>query len=157
MFKINKLLNNLESYIDQASRTSHTISESNVGWHIVHCCLVIDSVCAAVLKSDPSKFKKKFSIKAFFVLLVNAFPRGKAKAPSFTRPSHELSNATILQSIQGSRKSIEALSNASKNQYFTHPIFGELNSKDTFKFLAVHTYHHEKIIKDILKAVFSGV
>ncbi len=151
MYKINKLLNNLESHIDHASRTSQTISEANVGWHIVHSCLVIDSVCAAVLKSDPSKFKKKFNFKAFFVLLVNAFPRGKAKAPSFTIPSHEFSNTAILQSIQDSRKSIEALSKANNNQYFTHPIFGELNAKDTFKFLAVHTYHHEKIIKDILR------
>jgi hypothetical protein len=112
---------------------------------------VIDSVCGAVIKSDPTKFVKKFSIKAFFVLLFNAIPRGKAKAPSFTIPSQELSPATILQSIQASRKCIEALAKAGKNQYFTHPIFGDLNAADTFKFLAVHTNHHLKIIKDILK------
>jgi hypothetical protein len=82
---------------------------------------------------------------------VNSFPRGKAKAPSFTIPSQELSPATILQSIQASRKCIEALAKAGKNQYFTHPIFGDLNAADTFKFLAVHTNHHLKIIKDIVK------
>jgi hypothetical protein len=150
MNKINNLLNNLEAEITNYSSLNQAVSEGNVGWHIVHSCLVIDSVCAAVSKSDPSKFIKKFSIKAFFVLLLNAFPRGKAKAPSFTIPSEELSPAFILQSIQTSRKSIEALSKAGKNQYFTHPIFGDLNAADTFKFLAVHTNHHLKIIKDIV-------
>jgi hypothetical protein len=66
-------------------------------------------------------------------------------------PSEELSPASVLQSIQTSRKSIDALSKAGKNQYFTHPIFGDLNTADTFKLLAVHTNHHLKIIKDILK------
>jgi hypothetical protein len=151
MNKINNLLNNLEVQIANYSRWNQTISEGNVGWHIVHSCLVINSVCGAVLKSDASKFIKKFSFKAFLVLLLNSFPRGKAKAPSFTIPSEELSPTSILKSIQAAHASIEALSKADKNQYFTHPIFGDLNTGQTFKFLGVHTNHHLKIIKDILK------
>jgi len=151
MNKINNLLSDLEAQITNHSIINQTISEGNVGWHIVHSCLVIDSVCGAVCKSDPAKYIKKFSMKAFFVLLFNAIPRGKAKAPSFTIPSQGLSPASILQSIQTSRKSIEALAQTSKNQYFTHPIFGDLNKDQTFKFLAVHTNHHLKIIKDIVK------
>ena len=151
MNKLNNLLNELEAQIANYSKLNQTISEWNVGWHIVHSCLVINSVCGAVLKSDASKFIKKFSFKAFLVLLLNSFPRGKAKAPSFTMPSEELSPASILQSIQAARTSIEALSKADKNQYFTHPIFGDLNTGQTFKFLGVHTNHHLKIIKDILK------
>jgi hypothetical protein len=150
MNKINNLLNNLEAQIENYSSLNKAISEGNVGWHIVHSCLVINSVCRAVCKSDPSKFIKKFSFKAFLVLLLNSFPRGKAKAPSFTLPSEELSPASILKSIQASRASIEALAKADKNQYFTHPIFGDLNTGQTFKFLGVHTNHHLKIIKDIL-------
>ena len=151
MNKINNLLNDLEAQIANYTKLNQAISEGNVGWHIVHSCLVIDSVCAAVCKSDPSKFIKKFSFKAFVVLLVNSFPRGKAKAPSFTVPSEDLSPASILKSIQASHKSIETLAKAGKNQYFTHPIFGDLNTEQTFKFLGVHTNHHLKIIKDILK------
>ena len=151
MNKINNLLNELEAQIESYSSLNKAISEGNVGWHIVHSCLVINSVCGAVLKSDPAKFIKKFSMKAFLVLLLNSFPRGKAKAPSFTMPSEELSPASILQSIQAARTSLEALSKADKNQYFTHPIFGDLNTGQTFKFLGVHTNHHLKIIKDILK------
>ncbi len=151
MNKINNLLNNLEAQIENYSSLNKAISEGNVGWHIVHSCLVINSVCGAVLKSDASKFIKKFSFKAFLVLLLNSFPRGKAKAPSFTMPSEELSPTSILKSIQAARASIEALSKADKNQYFTHPIFGDLNTGQTFKFLGVHTNHHLKIIKDIVK------
>ena len=151
MNKINNLLNNLEAQIDNYSSLNKAISEGNVGWHIVHSCLVINSVCGAVVKSDASKFIKKFSVKAFLVLLLNSFPRGKAKAPSFTMPSEELSPTSILKSIQAARASIEALSKADKNQYFTHPIFGDLNTGQTFKFLGVHTNHHLKIIKDIVK------
>ena len=151
MYKINNLLNELEAQISNYSKLNQAISEGNVGWHIVHSCLVINSVCGAVLKSDPAKFIKKFNMKAFFVLLFNAIPRGKAKAPSFTVPSEELSPASILNNIQAARASIEALSKADKNQYFTHPFFGDLNTGQTIKFLAVHTNHHLKIIKDILK------
>ena len=151
MNKINKLLNQLEDQVNHYLKLNKAVSEGNVGWHIVHSCMVIDSVCAAVYKSDPSKFIKKFSFKAFVVLLVNSFPRGKAKAPSFTVPSEELSPASILKSIQAARASLELLAKAGKNQYFTHPIFGDLNKDQTFKFLAVHTNHHLKIMKDIVK------
>jgi len=151
MKKINNLLNNLEAQIENYSSSNNVISEGNVGWHIVHSCLVINSVCGAVLKSDPAKFIKKFSMKAFLVLLFNTIPRGKAKAPSFTVPSEELSPASILKSIHDARASIEALAKAGKNQYFTHPFFGDLHAADTVKFLAVHTNHHLKIIKDIVK------
>jgi hypothetical protein len=151
MNKLNNLLDELELQIANYSKLNQAVSEGNVGWHIVHSCLVINSVCGAVLKSDASKFIKKFSIKAFLVLLLNSFPRGKAKAPSFTLPSEELNPASILKSIQAARASIETLAKAGKNQYFTHPIFGDLNTGQTFKFLGVHTNHHLKIIKDILK------
>ena len=151
MHKINNLLDNLEAQVANYSILNQAVSKGNVGWHIVHSCLVINSVCAAVIKSDASKFIKKFSFKAFLVLLLNSFPRGKAKAPSFTMPSEELNPASIIKSIQAARASLEALAKAGKNQYFTHPIFGDLNTGQTFKFLGVHTNHHLKIIKDILK------
>ena len=151
MNKANNLLDQLEAQIVNFSRLDPSISEGNVGWHIVHSCLVIDSVIGSVLKSNPSIFKKKFSFKAFMVLLINQFPRGRAKAPSFTVPPNDQSKASILNHIKLTRTNLEALLKAHKNQYFTHPIFSELNKKDTIRFLYVHTYHHYKIIKDILK------
>ena len=151
MNKLHHLFGKLEAYTKDYLKNNKSISQANVGWHIVHSCLVIDSVCAAVLKSDPSTFVKKFSLKASLVLWFNTFPRGKAKAPSFTIPSKEFTPDTILQSIQNARESVKALSMAGENQYFTHPIFGQLHTAQTFQFLSVHTHHHLKIIRDILR------
>jgi hypothetical protein len=151
MNKLLKSVNNLASYIPDFSKINHEISEVNIGWHIVHSCLVITSVTKTIVKSDPSNFKKKFSFKAFFVLLFKKFPRGKAKAPSFTHPQHELTEIALNEIIRDTRLSLDSLAKAQNNQYFTHPIFGDLQLRKAIKFLGVHTYHHEKIIRDILK------
>jgi hypothetical protein len=151
MNRLIKLVNNLSSSIPDFSKTNLEISEVNIGWHIFHSCLVITSITKAILKSDPSNFKKKFSFKAFYILLFNKFPRGKAKAPSFTHPQQELTEVAIKEIIQEARLSLDSLTKAQNDQYFTHPIFGDLRLKKAIKFLGVHTYHHEKIIRDILK------
>ena len=85
------------------------------------------------------------------MLLFNKIPRGKAKAPSFTQPANEVSMDMVLQQIAEARKSAELLLTADKSQYFTHPIFGDLQLPTAIKFLYVHTYHHERIIRDILQ------
>ena len=85
------------------------------------------------------------------MLLFNKIPRGKAKAPSFTQPANEVSMDMVLQQIDKARKSAELLSTVNKNKYFTHPIFGDLQLSTAIKFLYVHSYHHEKIIRDILQ------
>ena len=151
MKKLLQVLNDFEKQAPLYSNNNKIVSEANVGWHIMHSCLVITSITEAIRKSDPSLYKKKFSWKAFFVLLFNKIPRGKAKAPSFTQPANEVSMDMVLQQIAEARKSAELLLTADKSQYFTHPIFGDLQLPTAIKFLYVHTYHHEKIIRDILQ------
>ena len=151
MKKLLQVLNDFEKQAPLYSNNNKLVSEANVGWHIMHSCLVITSITEAIRKSDPSLYKKKFSWKAFFVLLFNKIPRGKAKAPSFTQPANEVSMDMVLQQIAEARKSAELLLTADKSQYFTHPIFGDLQLPTAIKFLYVHTYHHEKIIRDILQ------
>ena len=46
---------------------------------------------------------------------------------------------------------MENFENLDDHQYFTHPIFKNLNKKQTIKFLKLHTNHHIKIVNDILK------
>jgi hypothetical protein len=151
MKKLLQVLNDFEKQAPLYLNNNKIVSEANVGWHIMHSCLVITSITEAIRKSDPSLYKKKFSWKAFFVLLFNKIPRGKAKAPSFTQPANEVSMDMVLQQIAEARKSAELLLTADKSQYFTHPIFGDLQLPTAIKFLYVHTYHHEKIIRDILQ------
>ena len=151
MKKLLQVLNDFEKQAPLYLNNNKIVSEANVGWHIIHSCLVITSITEAIRKSDPSLYKKNFSWKAFFVLLFNKIPRGKAKAPSFTQPANEVSMDMVLQQIAEARKSAELLLTADKSQYFTHPIFGDLQLPTAIKFLYVHTYHHEKIIRDILQ------
>lgn len=151
MKKLLHVLNNFEKQAPLYLTNNQMVSEANVGWHIMHSCLVITSITEAIRNSDPSQYKKKFSWKAFFVLLFNKIPRGKAKAPSFTQPANEVSTDMILQQIADAHKSAALLLTVNKNKYFTHPIFGDLKLPTAIKFLYVHTYHHEKIIRDILK------
>jgi hypothetical protein len=152
--RMKKLLHILIDFEKQAPlclSSNKAVSEANIGWHIIHSCLVITTITNVIMKSDPSLYKKKFSWKAFFVLLSNKIPRGKAKAPSFTQPASEVSQDTVLQQIVEARKSVALLFTVNKNKYFTHPIFGDLQLPIAIKFLYVHTYHHEKIIRDILQ------
>ena len=151
MKKLLQVLNDFEKQAPLYLNNNKMVSEANVGWHIMHSCLVITSITEAIRKSDPSLYKKKFSWKAFFVLLFNKIPRGKAKAPSFTQPANEVSMDMVLQQIAEARKSAELLLTADKSQYFTHPIFGDLQLPTAIKLLYVHTYHHERIIRDILQ------
>lgn len=151
MKKLLHVLNNFEKQAPLYLTNNQMVSEANVGWHIMHSCLVITSITKAIMNSDPSQYKKKFSWKAFFVLLFNKIPRGKAKAPSFTQPANEVSTDMVLQQIADAHKSAALLLMVNKNKYFTHPIFGDLKLPTAIKFLYVHTYHHEKIIRDILK------
>ena len=151
MKKLLKVLNDFEKQAQLYLNNNKMVSEANVGWHIMHSCLVITSITDAIMKSDPSLYKKKFSWKAFFVLLFNKIPRGKAKAPSFTQPASEVSSDMVLQQIADARKSAELLLTLNKNKYFTHPIFGDLQLPTAIRFLYVHSYHHEKIIRDILQ------
>ena len=151
MKKLLKVLNDFEKQAQLYLNNNKMVSEANVGWHIMHSCLVITSITNAIMKSDPSLYKKKFIWKAFFVLLFNKIPRGKAKAPSFTQPASEVSSDMVLQQIADARKSAELLLTFNKNKYFTHPIFGDLQLPTAIRFLYVHSYHHEKIIRDILQ------
>ena len=151
MKKLLQVLNDFEKQAPLYLNNNKMVSEANVGWHIMHSCLVINSIAKAIIASDPALYKKKFSWKAFLVLLLNKIPRGKAKAPSFTQPASEVSREMVMQQIAEARKSAESLLTADKNKYFTHPIFGDLQLPTAIKFLYVHSYHHEKIIKDILQ------
>lgn len=151
MQKLLKLLDKLESHVLHARVLNSAISKADIAWHIEHSCLVIIKIIETIQKSHPSKFESKFSLKKSIVFLTGNFPRGAAKAPSSVLPSENVSTEHLTESIAKARASVHALLNCEKNQYFLHPIFGNLNSLQTFRFLAIHTNHHLKIINDILQ------
>ena len=151
MKNLDAIVPELATYIPQYNQSNKAISEASVGWHIEHCLLVIKQITSTVAQSDPALFKKKFNLTRFFIFLSKSIPRGKAKAPKVVIPNDEITLETLQASLNNTYQAITYLKDCEKLQYFMHPIFGQLNKKQTIKFLAIHTEHHLKIIRAILK------
>jgi hypothetical protein len=150
MKNLSKLVDQLESEIPNFELTNSRISSVNVGWHIEHACLVIIKITETIKQSDAEKFSSKFNFKKHFVFFTGKIPRGRAKAPNVVIPKGDSDEQHLMMSIESAKDAIQVLNKCVKNQFFQHPIFGNLNQPQTFHFLAIHTTHHLKIIEDIV-------
>ena len=151
MKNLDAIVPELATYIPNHNQSNKAISEVSVGWHIEHSLLVIKQITSTVAQSEPKLYKYKFNISRFFVFLSKTIPRGKAKAPKVVIPVEEITIETLQESLKNTYQAIAYLKDCQEHQYFMHPFFGQLNKKQTIKFLAIHTEHHLKIIRDILK------
>jgi len=151
MKNLDAILPELATYIPNYNHSNSAISEAAVGWHLEHSLLVIKQITATVAQSEPKLYKSKFNVKRFFVFFSKTIPRGKAKAPKVVIPVDEITIDSLQESLKNTYQAITYLKDCEENQYFMHPFFGQLNKKQTIKFLAIHTEHHLKIIRDILK------
>ena len=150
MQKLSNLVDELASYIPQSELRNDQVSASNIGWQIEHSLLVISSVIEGVKRSDPSKYKWSFRPFKYLIFWRGKIPRGKSKAPKFVIP--DTFTAESLQNhIDSCRAKITEFESVGAGHYFSHPYFGDTKKKDVIPFLEIHTEHHVKIIKDILK------
>jgi hypothetical protein len=151
MKNLDNILHKLAIYIPNHNKSNKAISEVAIGWHLEHSLLVIKQITATVAQSEPKLYKSKFNVKRFFVFLTKTIPRGKAQAPKVVIPVDEITIETLQASLKNTYQAITYLKDCEEHQYFMHPFFGQLNKKQTIKFLAIHTEHHLKIVRDILK------
>lgn len=142
-------LTQLEGFIELHQNLHESISGESIGWHIAHSCQVINTITNAIVNSDPTNARPKFSGLYYLIMLTNHIPRGKVKAPKIVIPEKSISKAEIMEAISLAKANLQTLASTQKNKYFTHPIFGDLNVSKTLRFFTVHTNHHLKIIKDI--------
>ena len=142
----------LESYISSMTIKNEKISTSTVGWQIDHSLKVFNLVCKALQDSDPSNFKNNVSLIGRLLLALGYFPRGKAKAPKQVQPPELISVDDLNSQIKLAKNNITSIDKLDKNAHFGHPLFKTLDLKKAIHFLSVHTEHHLKIIRDILKA-----
>jgi hypothetical protein len=151
MKNLDAILPELANYIADHKQSNKAISEVAVGWHLEHSLLVIKQITATVAQSEPKLYKSKFNVKRFVVFLTKTIPRGKANAPKVVIPTEEITVDSLQESLKNTYQAITYLKDCEEKQYFMHPFFGQLNKKQTIKFLAIHTEHHLKIVRDILK------
>ena len=151
MNPLHNILLQLESHIPNLEKTNSKISCSSIGWQIDHCLLVINGIISQLEVSNPSEYRPKFNLPKFIVFTTGKIPRGKARAPKIVMPVDVATADELKSKIELAKTNILKLSSFPKNAYFKHPFFNDLNTKQTEKFLAIHTKHHLKIIEDILK------
>jgi len=144
-------LSELYSYIEHAEKINQNVSSVNVGWHIEHSLLVIIKIIQSVSKSDPNNYKWKFSLPRAVVFTMNKFPRGKGKAPDIVKPK-QLEKIDYDALFAEAKQALARLKNVDKNQFFLHHVFGNLNKKNTFIMLDIHTKHHIQIIREIINS-----
>jgi hypothetical protein len=52
--------------------------------------------------------------------------------------------------IEKAKQKSEVFGKLDSNQFFTHPVFGNLKLKQARRIVAIHTQHHIKIINEII-------
>jgi hypothetical protein len=152
MDKLSELLNELESRIPNQELINQTISKSSVGWHIEHILLTINLIVRALKNSKPNDYKWKFNFPRVLVFSMNNIPRGRAQSPRAVQPKNNFNVESLKKHIDFAAERIKELSSLKTDNFFEHPVFGNLNLKPTIKFLEIHTKHHIKIINDIIKS-----
>ena len=150
MNKLLEYLNELETKIANQEDYNHSISKSNVGWHIEHILLTNKMIIEAVEKSNPADYTWSFKLPRIVVFTMNKIPRGRAKAPKVVVPK-TYDEQTLLEHLKIVTLKIQEIEKISPDKYFDHPFFGNLRLNMTIKFLEIHTKHHLEIINDIIK------
>ncbi len=146
-----KQLSELESYLPQMEKTNPSVSKSTVGWQIDHSLRVLRGISWQLEESNPSEFKSKFSIPKYFILLTKTIPRGKARVPKNVQNDKEITIESIKDFLEKTKIQLTKINDLDKNSFFPHPIFGHMNKDEAIRFIEIHTEHHLKIIRDILR------
>ncbi|MEQ8625563.1 MAG: DUF1569 domain-containing protein [Vicingaceae bacterium] len=141
----------LASYFSQSNAKNLEVSSVPIIWHLDHSLRVINSITRALEQSDPLKFKRNFNFWRIVFFTTKYIPRGKAKAPQQVKPEQQINFSELKKRLNYALENIEKLTQLPNNAHFPHPYFGQLNLKQSKKFIRIHTKHHLKIIEDILK------
>ncbi|GAK89272.1 hypothetical protein JCM19297_1100 [Nonlabens ulvanivorans] len=112
---------------------------------------VFNGIPQALESSSPQDFKPQWSFIKWIIMTFKKIPRGKGRAPKHVLPEDHITKADLLQQIQLAENGLENIEQLDARCHFKHPLFGHLNLKESQKFLAIHTEHHLKIIRDIFK------
>ncbi|GAB2769882.1 hypothetical protein GCM10010465_14430 [Actinomadura fibrosa] len=144
-------LQELKEYLPKKELTNPKVSSAAVGWHISHILQVINNIFDSLKNSDPEDFKRDFSFWKTAVFMFRKIPRGKARSPKVVLPPDDIEMEFLQQQMEEAQANILLINNFPKKAHFAHPFFNHLNRNETKKFLEIHTEHHLKIIRDILK------
>lgn len=144
-------LNTIEEYLVHRDSMNKEVSKVAIAWHLDHSLKVINRICDTLRVSKPEAYKGEFSMSRIFSFTFNYIPRGRANSPTAVRPPDTIKTKDIVSQLLEAREKVVMIESLDSKANFNHPVFGQLNKKQAKRFIEVHTYHHLKIIKDILK------
>lgn len=148
---LEKQLVEIESLIEKAQIENTNISKKGIDWHLDHSLKVLINVPQALKNSNPASFKSSFNISRFIIYTFNWIPRGKGKAPKHVRTFDSITKEQLNKQLVEAKQALTIIDGLDKNNHFQHPYFGVLNLKHAKKMMLLHTKHHLKICRDILK------
>jgi len=82
----------------------------------------------------------------------NHIPRGRAQSPKYVLPPAIITADDILTQLEEAKTRLHELQGLDPKANIKHPFFKQLNLAQSKRFMQVHTTHHLKIIRDILKS-----
>lgn len=150
-YTLNKEIAELKQHLEFEEKLVPEVSSTSVAWHIDHSLRVISTVCKSIAKSDPTEYRYKRNKNRTKIKLIGYIPRGLGKAPEAVLPNENIDKDHLLIRIEQCKELLVKFDQLESNAYFKHPIFGGLNKKNTKWFIKLHTKHHLKIIRDIIK------
>jgi len=122
-----------------------------VDWHLDHTYRVIISVSKLLVRSNPDEYKRDFNLSRSVVFMTNTIPRGKGRAPMSVITSDEITEESLKALHTKSTELLNEIKSLPAHCFFKHPIFGILDLEMSKQFIKIHTIHHLKIMREILK------
>jgi hypothetical protein len=129
------------------------VSQWTPSEHVDHSVKVMSSIVNRLL--DPGAERgRPLSAIGRLILILGWIPRGRGQSPKRLRGARasreELSGA--LDALAAQLAQLEASHLAlTRGPVVPHPRFGGLTPPQAVRFAAIHTYHHLKIVADLLR------
>lgn len=147
-----ELFREIDQYIPHASQNAKLVSKRGVDWHLNHTLKVIISICKALKASETDSYHPRFHCIKSFIFITGYIPRGKGKSPKAFNSPENVSEKTLRALWQEAKYELKSIDDLHPDRFFSHTYFGDLNLRQSKKFIRIHSKHHLKIIRDILKA-----
>ena len=146
----------IERYITQRDLLSKEVSEADVAWHLDHSLKVILAIHEQLGASDPERYEYSFKPLRTLVFTAGRFPRGVATSPKSVLPPEVIRTEDIRAQLAKVRAILPRLAQLDRKQFYNHFKFGKLNRRRSVKFMGIHTRHHLRIVRDIVRAASMG-
>jgi len=132
------------------------ISGWSVGEQLDHATQVLVSGFSLLDAGQEPTRQGEINLTGRILLGLGWLPRGVGKSPKGVLPK-DASAETLRERLEELRHRLDALAAApgrldDPRPAIQHPYFGVLNPAQGVRFLAVHTRHHLKIVRDIRRA-----